>query len=307
MMKKFLFVFTIFIINASADFVYEPFDSSMAMTSQSADQNINILYSFLKEQYEKRNPSITKCNQNSIPKIIHQIWIGPRPIPDKYKKLTESWKQKFPDWQYKLWTNNEVEEFKFKEKDLFNLASSYQEKSDILRYAILREYGGLYVDMDYEAINNFGDILSKYDFIGSIEPTHANNIAISNAIIASKPKNPLFEKLLKVIRKNWHSVEKSFIDEVGKNKLQENLIHLAVNRTMTPLKQSSIDYLKINKCAIILPPTYLSIESRDKFFDKLKNFFGIKSKRLYFRTIQPETLARQLRGGKRQVDNLRDF
>ena len=35
-----------------------------------------------------------------IPKIIHQIWIGPKPAPTN---LMNSWKNKHPDFEYILW------------------------------------------------------------------------------------------------------------------------------------------------------------------------------------------------------------
>ena len=42
---------------------------------------------------------------NKIPKIIHQIWVGGKKIPQKYKKLIKTVKDVHPDWEYKLWTN----------------------------------------------------------------------------------------------------------------------------------------------------------------------------------------------------------
>ena len=44
-----------------------------------------------------------------IPKIIHQIWLGPNKRPDIWMN---SWKinyiKKHPDWTYKLWTEKEI-------------------------------------------------------------------------------------------------------------------------------------------------------------------------------------------------------
>jgi len=36
-----------------------------------------------------------------IPKILHQIWIGPKPAPTN---LMHSWKDKHPDFEYIYWT-----------------------------------------------------------------------------------------------------------------------------------------------------------------------------------------------------------
>lgn len=39
--------------------------------------------------------------QESIPRIIHQIWIGPKPAPTKFM---DTWKDKHPDFEYIRWT-----------------------------------------------------------------------------------------------------------------------------------------------------------------------------------------------------------
>ncbi len=52
-----------------------------------------------------------------IPKIIHQIWVGPRPFPFKYLQWQKSWQAL--GWTYKLWTDKEVEEFGLINKELY--------------------------------------------------------------------------------------------------------------------------------------------------------------------------------------------
>ena len=42
---------------------------------------------------------------NSIPKIIHQLWIGPKPAPTK---LMDTWKDKNPNFTYIRWNEEEI-------------------------------------------------------------------------------------------------------------------------------------------------------------------------------------------------------
>ena len=86
-----------------------------------------------------------------IPKIIHQIWIG-GPVPEVFLSLMDSWKRLHPDWEYKLWTDKDIQTFPFINKIAFRKASNYGMKSDIWRYEILFWYGGVYVDIDQEAL-----------------------------------------------------------------------------------------------------------------------------------------------------------
>ena len=41
-----------------------------------------------------------------IPKILHQIWIGPKEPPIK---LMKTWKEKHPEFRYILWNEEELQ------------------------------------------------------------------------------------------------------------------------------------------------------------------------------------------------------
>ena len=45
-----------------------------------------------------------------IEKIIHQIWLGSNSPPTEW---LDSWKDKHPNWEYKLWTEKDVASFKW--------------------------------------------------------------------------------------------------------------------------------------------------------------------------------------------------
>ncbi len=89
--------------------------------------------------------TLGKCG--SIPKIVHQIWLGKAEPPFKWM---ESWKRFCEEynWGYKLWRDSDIERFGLVNKMAYIEAKSYQKKSDIARYEILHKYGGLYCDCD---------------------------------------------------------------------------------------------------------------------------------------------------------------
>ena len=43
----------------------------------------------------------------SIPKIIHQLWIGPKPAPTKFMN---TWRDKHPDFEYMYWNEADLKE-----------------------------------------------------------------------------------------------------------------------------------------------------------------------------------------------------
>jgi hypothetical protein len=301
----FIYLFLIYLvsISASADFLYKSFDESMH-PPQGFDKNH--IYSFIKKIYEERNPQNSKVKTiNSIPKTIHQIWLGPKQISSEYLANSQRWKNLHPNWEYKLWREKDLEGWNFESKDLFNKASSYQEKSDILRYEILNKHGGLYVDMDYKPLKNFDDIHEKYSFYGSIEPllSKKQNLTIANSIIASAPNNIIFYESLKRIRAHWNNMEELFRKEANQLRKEKDLIHLAVNRTMMPFNQTILDNIDKMDNAILFPTSYMSIEEKDFILKSLRVSLGLVSHKLYQRTPKEETMAVQKRG-KRLITNL---
>ena len=60
-----------------------------------------------------------------IPKKMHQIWIGPKPVPPVYAKMAREWKSKHPGWEYKLWTNKDIKSLKMKNTKQFAQAKNW--------------------------------------------------------------------------------------------------------------------------------------------------------------------------------------
>merc|ERR1712070_1358542 len=100
-----------------------------------------------------------------IPRIIHQVWIGGE-LPHRFQRLAASWKRLHPDWEYKLWTDSDVKGLRLRNRELFERAKNPGQKSDILRLEVLYQYGGLYVDTDFECLKSFESSLANLRFFG---------------------------------------------------------------------------------------------------------------------------------------------
>ena len=64
-------------------------------------------WGLLKELYVRNYMIPNSKDYGTLPKIIHQIWLGGQ-LPEKYRAWSESWKKFNPDWQYILWTDEDV-------------------------------------------------------------------------------------------------------------------------------------------------------------------------------------------------------
>ena len=142
--------------------------------------------------------SKTKTNlHKKIPRNIHQIWIGPKKIPKKYKKWSETWKKYNPTWHYKLWTEKDINILSQKNKTLFYSINNIGFRSDILRYEILYKFGGIYIDTDFECIKKIPEDLRKFDFVSSIGFDYSP-IILNGFLMASRESN-IMKKLLESI------------------------------------------------------------------------------------------------------------
>lgn len=167
---------------------------------------IKKLYVSSKEQALAEQP------KKRIPKIIHQIWLG-SPLPERYKKWVATWQSLGPDWKYILWTDKEVETFQFPQRKFYDHATNWGAKSDILRMEILKQQGGLYVDIDFECINPqiFDTLVNQYDFFCALHPLDCKDYLLQNALIGVIPNHPIVDGYQKELQ---HYYYKSGIDVI---------------------------------------------------------------------------------------------
>lgn len=85
-----------------------------------------------------------------IIKKIHQIWVGPNPIPQKSLEFIDKIKTLHPDYEYRLWSDKDLTPENFETLSYINSTPIYAQKADIMRYEILYKHGGIYLDIDFE-------------------------------------------------------------------------------------------------------------------------------------------------------------
>ena len=101
----------------------------------------------------------------TIPKIIHQLWIGDKPRPDIFM---ETWREKHINmgYEYILWNEEEFEKRNFKSslQDKIDQMEEINGKADILRWEILYEYGGIFIDADSVCLHPIDELINDKAF-----------------------------------------------------------------------------------------------------------------------------------------------
>jgi mannosyltransferase OCH1-like enzyme len=95
-----------------------------------------------------------------INKIIHQIWVGKYPLPERETRLSKEIKEKHTNYEYHLWTDDNLPDIPERLKDMYELMYSkkdYVYCADMLRWLVVYQYGGWYLDIDWEC-NTFINI-----------------------------------------------------------------------------------------------------------------------------------------------------
>jgi inositol phosphorylceramide mannosyltransferase catalytic subunit len=140
-----------------------------------------------------------KGKKDRIPKKIHQIWLGSE-LPEEYRKYTDSWKVFHPDWDYKLWRDSDVINFPMVKRTEYDKATNQGMKSDILRYEILKQFGGIYVDTDFECLKPFDDLI-YLDFFTSL--SYDVEMQLYIGLIACTPAHPVINECVEKLTTSY--------------------------------------------------------------------------------------------------------
>ena len=166
------------------------------------------VYDFFKKLYERNNLTALRKKgialDPKIPKIVHQIWIG-GPLPEAFAELCESWKHYHTNrgWLYKLWTDEDVAQLKLQNQKFFDENATPGVRSDLMKWEIIYNFGGFYLDVDYECLQPLDSLLC-YDFVTAIQPLDTFFVQLGAALFGAAPKHPILKHCIETIKDDWH-------------------------------------------------------------------------------------------------------
>lgn len=149
-------------------------------------------------------------------KIIHRYWSGPREMPEAYKSYGEKWEDLNPGWVVvdhgeeiiQLWDDLAPVFNHLYERDAGrDSIELHVQLADVVGYALLREFGGVYVNCDMEPLRPLSTILDglEDEHAWASYENHEDWRIVNSAMGAAHPHNNFWEDLVTALPERYFS------------------------------------------------------------------------------------------------------
>jgi mannosyltransferase OCH1-like enzyme len=144
-----------------------------------------------------------------IPQVLHYIWLGQKPMHPLMTQWRLKWAALHPTWKVKVWHEvtampaqlaHEDEILECRHADYLRKCPTLAKRSDVWRYDLLEQQGGIYLDTDFEPLRNIEILVAdKEAFAGkcctrygwsSTDPVGKFKIEIGCSIMGTTPHHP---------------------------------------------------------------------------------------------------------------------
>ncbi len=269
----------------------------LAQFENAYNQATPLLFPQNKKEEKLVKESYAKAKKPRIPHTIHFIWLGPKTFPTESIKNVQSWAKKHPDWTIYFWTDSPtrplpiptmkrrlVAEYSFGDLEKYiPQTNNWGEKSDLMRYIILYNEGGIYVDHDCLCYKSFKNLAQFFHFVTCFERPHYHQsvdtfVLPSNGLIAARPKHPILKSCIERICKVWDTIESKYSEDITSEASTKRVLERTYDSfVFATLKEWS--YTSKRK-DLVLPSTFFYSQ---KIFNK-KILSELKRKGLIFST-----------------------
>lgn len=128
------------------------------------------------------------------------MW-GERSMSEDCVSYTETWRDHNPGWEYKMWSNSDIQELIDAEYGWFSdTYKSYEYdicRWDAARYVILHKHGGVYCDVDIECFRPVDDLFGSSPVVFDENPNDYNQSILTNSVYYAPVKCKFMLKCIK--------------------------------------------------------------------------------------------------------------
>jgi hypothetical protein len=162
----------------------------------------------------------------TIPRVIHTLWLGDQPIPEIFDFYAESWRRHHPAWEMRLWREDALPPLVC--QAAYEREPRFKVRYDIVRLEILRNFGGVIVDMDVEPIRPLDPLLEGVSAFAG----RTGRAKIGNQVLGAVPHHPFFARAIERLRGSGRTGNASAM--AGKRFLSELLAEYPEGLTVFP-------------------------------------------------------------------------
>ena len=129
-----------------------------------------LLVAALVTVWRRRRRPLQLVVGTSIPMIVHQVWVG-SPLPAKYAKHIQSWKDRNPQFEHRLYDDTSAAALVRKHYPqhlaVYLSLDRPVQRADMLRYMAIHQHGGFYADMDTTCLKPLRKLCGHSCVVGS--------------------------------------------------------------------------------------------------------------------------------------------
>lgn len=148
-----------------------------------------------------------------IPRLVHQCWCGPKPIPEREKTWCAEMKFINPGWDVHFYGNEILDTYASDPyvKALVSLEKPWAFVTDRIRMLLLRDHGGIWLDPDCQPVRPLDSIADVWDgpatFVAGFRSPDRPDVALhrgvtllDNTFLASAPNSRMCQRILSLWR-----------------------------------------------------------------------------------------------------------
>lgn len=124
-------------------------------------------------------------------------------MPEKFRIWGETWLAHHPGWTMELWTdrNRPI----LRNESFFERTTNWSNRSNLLRYELVLDLGGVYIDTDFECLKPIDSLIAEVDFFAGCE--HLPEGWIAPGLFGAVPNHPILRELVDGVASNPEPVD----------------------------------------------------------------------------------------------------
>ncbi|MGC1877991.1 MAG: glycosyltransferase [Rhabdochlamydiaceae bacterium] len=223
----------------------------------------------------------------AIPKTLHFIWLGPKPFSKESVDHVKGWIDLHPGWKVKFWTDlgqaapddrmevHSFDRFPLQElQECYYQCDNFGERSEICRYAILLEEGGVYVDHDVQCLKPIDPLQETHDFFCGLDPLGptvlSSSVNPSPHLLASTPQHPILKTAKRWLIDKWEELETQYIGS-DPSAVYNRVLHRGYRSLGVGIKEA---HNRSSRKDVVFPPDFFSLPDRKEAIFAMHRHLG---------------------------------